>query len=182
MEKREARASGFKSANSISQRTKATNQHNSSAPSFLSMGTSNGPPGSAYSGKASNNDQQTFIEYANSLEGALEDVKEHVAAITTDRNRMMDKINEQQKLILEQQQKFMEMMLSAIIGKLAKANDVAEKTRGNASRGNPGKTVAPQKYGSCGKDRVTHLDEDCWEDNRNADQRPKWHPKYKSKE
>ena len=177
MEEREARASGFESANSISQRTKTTAQPNSSAASFFSTGTSNGPPGSVYAGKATNPDQQTFIEYANSLEGALEDAKEHVAAITTDRDHMMDKINEQQTLMMEQQQKFMEMMMSAGIGKPAKANDGAEKQRGN-----PGKMVAPQKCGICGKEGVRHVDDDCWEDDRNADKRPKWHPKHKSKE
>ena len=58
-------------------------------------------------------DQKTYTEYTNSLEGALEEAKEHAAAITADRNHMMEKINEQQKLMMEQQQKFMEMMMNA---------------------------------------------------------------------
>jgi len=186
MEEREARASGFESANSISQRTKATHQPTSSAASFLSTGINNSPPGSVYAGKTAT-DQQTYIEYTNSLEGALVDAKEHVAAITNDRDRMMEKINEQQKLMMEQQQKFMEMMLSAGIGKptkadggAAKVNGGAEKTRSN--RGTPGKAVPTRKCGVCGKNRVTHRDEDCWEDDRNASKRLAWHPKYKSKE
>ena len=36
-------------------------------------------------------EQKTYIEYTNSLEGALEEAKEHAAAITTDRDRMMEK-------------------------------------------------------------------------------------------
>ena len=166
MEEREARASGFESANSISQRTKTTAQPNSSVASFFSTGTSNSPPGSVYTGKATNPDQQTYIEYTNILEGALVDAKKHVAGITTDRDRMMDKINEQQKLMMKQQQKFMEMMLNAGIckptkvdGGAARVDGGAEKTRSN--RGNPGKAVPPRKCGGCGKDRVTHRDEDC---------------------
>ena len=88
---------------------------------------------------------------------------------------------------MEQQQKFMEMMLNAGIckpakvdGGAARVDGGAEKTRSN--RGNPGKAVPPRKCGVCGKDRVTHRDEDCWEDDRNANKRPAWHPKYKSKE
>jgi len=100
-----------------------------------------------------------------------------VAAITTDHDRMMDKINEQQKLMMEQQQKFMEMMMSAGIGKPAEADGGAEKTRGN-----PGKMVAPHKCRICGKDGVRHWDNDCWEDDQHADKRSKWNPKHKSKE
>ena len=73
---------------------------------------------------------------------------------------------QQQKLMMKQQQKFMEMMLNAGIckptkvdGGAARVDGGAEKTRSN--RGNPGKAVPPRKCGGCGKDRVTHRDEDC---------------------
>jgi len=98
-------------------------------------------------------------------------------AITTDQDCMMEIINEQQKMMMEHQQKFMEMMMSAGIGKPAKVDGGVEKEHGNLD-----KMVAPQKCGICGKDGVCHLDNDCWEDNQNADKRPKWHPKHKSKE
>jgi len=125
---------------------------------------------------SSNSDQQTVIEYTNSLEGALEDAKEHVAEITADQDRMMEKINEQQKLMMEQQQKFMEMMMSARVVKPAKADGEAK------TRGNPGKMVVPRNCGVCGKVGVCHLDVNCWEDDRSVDKRPKWYPKNKSKE
>jgi len=41
-------------------------------------------------------------------------------------------------------------------------------------RGKPGKLVPPRKCGVCGKIGVRHKDEDCWENEANADNRPKW--------
>ena len=41
-------------------------------------------------------------------------------------------------------------------------------------RGKPGKLVPPRKCGVCGKDGVRQKDEDCWENEANADNHPKW--------
>ena len=67
--------------------------------------------------------------------------------------------------------------MSVGIGKPAKTDDGAKKTRGN-----PGKMVAPRKCGVCVKDGVCHLDDDYWGDDQNSGNCPKWHPKHKSKE
>ena len=40
-----------------------------------------------------------------------------MAAVTTDRDRMMEKINEQQKNMMEQQKQFMQMMMNAGMGR-----------------------------------------------------------------
>ena len=82
MEECEARTGGFESANSLSERTKSAMQPNNSASTFVSVDSTNGPLGSVYMGEISPNGQQTFIRCTNSLEGALEDAKEHVAATT----------------------------------------------------------------------------------------------------
>ena len=88
----------------------------------------------------------------------------------------MEKINEQQKLMMEQQQKFMEMMMNA-----GMYPPTAPEGKGKGGikpdkpgRGKPGKLVPPRKCGECGKDGVRHKDEDCWENEVNADNRPKW--------
>ena len=41
-------------------------------------------------------------------------------------------------------------------------------------RGKPGKLVPPRKCGDYGKDGVRQKDEDCWENEANAYNRPKW--------
>ena len=176
-EERSARADGFDSANSLSDRTRASIKTNTS-----SIGnaypTSFVPPAGVMIDTLSPADQKTYIEYTNSLEGALEEAKEHAAAITTDLDRMMEKINEQQKLMMEQQQKFMEMIMNAGMypptaseGK-GKGGGKPDETK--TGRGKPGKLVPPRKYGVCGKDGVRHKDEDCWENEENADNLPKW--------
>jgi hypothetical protein len=101
-----------------------------------------------------------------------------VAAVTTDQDRMMEKINEQQKVMMEQQKQFMQMMMNAGMGRATATEGNGEGRRKpedtNIGRGNPGKLVPPRKCGVCGKDGVRHKDEDCWENEANADKRPKW--------
>ena len=174
-EERAARADVFDSANSLADRTRASIKNNISSignahqNSFI-------PPASVITDTLSPT-EKTYIEYTNSLEGALEEAKEHAAAITTDRDRMMEKINEQQKLMMEQQQKFMEMMMNAGMYPPTasegngKGGGKPDKTK--TGRGKPGKLVPPRKCGVCGKDGVRHKDEECWENEANADNRPK---------
>lgn len=148
MEEHKARASGFKSTNSSNQRSKAFIQTNHSAVSFISAGRSNGPPGSINAANVTSNDHQTFIEYTNSCKGALEDAKEHATAITTDDDRILE-------MMMEQQKKVIEMIMNAGIGKPTTVDNSAGTVRGN-----PGKSLLPRKCGICGKDGVQHLEKD----------------------
>ena len=97
--------------------------------------------------------------------------------------------------MLAQKEKIMAMLITAGLnptnGKKGNCNGDGGANGGGGSsggstsggganqRGTPGKVVAAWKCGVCGKDSVRHLVADCWEDDRNADKRPKWHPKYK---
>ena len=70
------------------------------------------------------------------------------------------------------------MMMNAGMGR-ATATEGDGKGAGkpdntNAGRGKPGKLVPARTCGVCGKDGVRHKDEDCWENEANADNRPKW--------
>ena len=177
-EERAARAGGYDSANSLADKTRAAMQQNKTPSIGTTYPTSFMPPASVMTDTISPADQKTYIEYTNSLEGALEEAKEHVAAVTTDRDRMMEKINEQQKVMMEQQKQFMQMMMNAGMGRATATEGNGEGRRKpedtNIGRGNPGKLVPPRKCGVCGKDGVRHKDEDCWENEANADKRPKW--------
>ena len=177
-EERAARAGGFTSANSLTDRTRAIIQQHNPPSIGAAYPTSVTPPASVLSDTISPTDHKTYSEYTNSLEGALEEAREHMAAITTDRDRMMEKINEQQKLMMEQQQQFMQMMINAGMGRATatEGHNTGTTTPDNTKtgRGKPGKLVPARKCGVCGKDGVRHRDEDCWEHEANADNRPKW--------
>ena len=85
-----------------------------------------------------------------------------------------------------QQEWFMEMMVMAGMSNNktsdVKKTEVAGSSRysgGRKQQGIPDKVVAARKFVVCGKYGVRHLDAGCWEDERNADKRPRWHPKYR---
>jgi hypothetical protein len=166
MEEHKACTGGFESANSI-----GSFQRNSSISSYQTSNSANGPPNAI----VSTTDQQAFADYTNDLEGALEDAGEQIAAITSDRDLTLENIKAQQTLMMEQQEKFLAMMLNAGIGQ-----SKPDKTEGDTARKGC-RGTAPRKCEVCGKSGVRHLDIDCWEDDSNADKLPKWHPKHKDK-
>ena len=75
----------------------------------MSSFPTNGPPASI----DTTDDKLALADYTNSLEGALDDAKEHIAAITTDRDLMLASIKEQQQKMIEQHEQFMAMMVTA---------------------------------------------------------------------
>ena len=106
---RAASSGGFKSASSFSD---------------CSSRTSNKPPQipPIISSSLSTVDHQSLLEYTNSLEGALETATEHAAAITLDRTSILQKLDTQQKTILEQQAKVMALISQSNLTPLAPRN------------------------------------------------------------
>ena len=84
-EEREARQGGYESANSLRNRTEKNNNEasvNSFGNNLPNTQTGN-HPNSIMAGSMSSTDQSTMIEYTNSIEGALTELKEHIAILQT---------------------------------------------------------------------------------------------------
>ena len=77
-DERATRHGVYKSGNPVSART----TFNSSGASVISHGSTK-PPTNITTGTMSQSDQQTMIEYTNSLKGALDNVKEHTATLAS---------------------------------------------------------------------------------------------------
>jgi hypothetical protein len=153
-EEREARKGGFESANSIGSKS-----HNT-------------PPSSIMTGRLSPNDQATMIEYTNSLEGALEDSKEHAANLQTTQEKLLQKIDDQQQSMMKQTAEFMKMILSSnkTNGGEATKKDDTEKTH-NHDTGIKKPRFEIRTCNIC-KKRSYHLDDDCYDLEKNKGKRP----------
>jgi flagellar hook-associated protein FlgK len=167
-EEREARKGGFESANSIGSKTRNT------FPSHLD----NNPPLNIMTGRMSPNDQATMIEYTNSLEGALEDSKEHAANMQTTHDKLLQKIDDQQQSMMKQTAEFMQMILATNNTNTGGTTpkDATEKTGTHDTH-----TTKPRfEIRMCKhcKKRSYHLDDDCYELEKNKGKRPDyWKPK-----
>jgi flagellar hook-associated protein FlgK len=167
-EEREALKGGFESANSIGSKTRNT------FPSHLD----NNPPLNIMTGRMSPNDQATMIEYTNSLEGALEDSKEHAANMQTTHDKLLQKIDDQQQSMMKQTAEFMQMILATNNTNTGGTTpkDATEKTGTHDTR-----TTKPRfEIRMCKhcKKRSYHLDDDCYELEKNKGKRPDyWKPK-----
>ena len=100
---RATRTGGYESANSL-----ASGTHNTYV--TVVSNKSSKPPTNITNEKMSPSDQQTMIEYTNSLESELDKAREHAALITTTQETLLKRLEEQQKTMLVQQNKFMAMM------------------------------------------------------------------------
>ena len=144
---REARSGGYESASS-----------------FFDTGSraSNNPP-------VAPADHHSLIEYANSLEGALETATEHAAAITLDNTTLLQKLEAQQKAILDQQAKFLTLLSPPTTPR-------QQRNRSGTSTTPPSEGRRPQRFcNSCKKDGVYHEDDDCFALDKNKDKRPSWY-------
>ena len=158
---RAARSGGFESASSFSD---------------CSSRASNKPPQIPpnISSSLSTVDHQSLLEYTNSLEGALETATEHAAAITLDRTSILQKLDTQQKTILEQQAKFMALIAQTNATPTAPRN---QRNRRNATMPTRGRRP-PCFCNSCKKESY-HDDDECFALDKNKDKCPSW---YKPKE
>ena len=164
---RNARAGGYESANSVTG-TKTQSTYHGNDNSVVSD-TSRMPPTNITTGSMSPADQQTMIEYTNSLEGALNEAKEHTATMTTTQEKLMQQLQQQQTAMMEQQEKFMKMMMNLQVGSnndgtRAKKNDSNNNTTGKKRR----------KCNNCGK-MGFHEDDECWSLAKNKDKRPSYY-------
>ena len=109
-----------------------------------------------------------MIEYTNNLEGAISNDKEHAASLTSAQATLLQRLEDQQKSMMEQQNQFMQMMRD--IKTPAPAAET-NKLRGGGKRrqGKPTRTC-----GNCGKTGVTHEDDECFSLEKNKDKRPTW--------
>ena len=150
-----------------------------SASSFFGSGshTSNNPPHVPHNvtSTLSTADQHSLLEYTNSLEGALENATEHAAAITLDNTTLLQKLDAQQKAILEQQAKFMALL---------SRNNHAPVTPPTTPRTPRNRTTPitptegrrdPRFCNSCNKANVYHEDDECFALDKNKDKRPSWY-------
>ena len=112
-----------------------------------------------------------MIEYTNSLESALGDAKEHAAAMTTTQDALLKRLEEQQKAMIDQQNKFMQMMIDM---KGGQDNDKGNGRRPNNRRGNGRRNDGrrTRTCNSCGKSGVLHSDDECFSLEKNKDKRP----------
>ena len=74
-----------------------------------------------------------MIEYTNSLEGALDEVKEYAASMSTTQDKNLQNIDEQQKRMMEQTNKFMQKIVTNNSMKWGDKND--ESNNGRCDRG-----------------------------------------------
>ena len=165
-EERETRAGGFESANSISQRSRAT-----TTASTVDRGER--PPSSIITSRMSTADQQTMIEYTNSLESALEEAKEHAATMTTTQENLLARIDKQQQTMMEQNTKFMKMMADLATNNKKGEHDTRTE-RKTSNRGGANR-VDPHYCKECKKEEQVHTEENCWSNPKNKDSRPKWY-------
>ena len=111
-------------------------------------------------------DQHTMIEYTNSLEGALNEAKEHTATMPTTQEKLMEQLQQQQKAMMDQQGKFMKMMINLQMGG---GNKGARAKKDDATNNATGKKR--RKCNNCGTIGF-HEDNDCWSLAKNKSKRP----------
>eukprot|EP00804_Cyclotella_cryptica_P025462 CCRYP_017206-RA/>CCRYP_017206-RA protein AED:0.39 eAED:0.39 QI:0/0/0/1/0/0/2/0/405 len=144
----------------------------SSASSFFDTGSraSNNPPHfpATINSALSPADHHSLIEYTNSLEGALETATEH-AAITLDNTTLLQKLEAQQRAILDQQAKFLTLLSPPNTPR-------QQRNRSGTSTTPPSEGRCPQRFcNSCKKDGVYHEDDDCFALDKNKDKCPSWY-------
>jgi hypothetical protein len=167
-EEREARKGGFESANSLSGKTVST---------FATHMSSN-PPSSIMTGRMTQPDQATMVEYTNSLEGALEAAKEHAASLQTNQDTLLQRINDQQQAMMKQTNEFMKLILAANNNTTGGAAPTTTPTTGSNSR-RDWKPAPPARYCKhCKHKEARHFDDDCFELDQNKHRRPSY---WKSK-
>ena len=141
-----------------------------SASSFFDSGSraSNNPPHVPFNINSSLSpaNHHALLEYTNSLEGALETATEH-AAITLDNTTLLQKLEAQQKTILDQQAKFLTLL----------SPPTTPRQQRNRSNGTPpSEGRRPQRFcNSCKKDKCYHDDDECFALEKNKDKRPSWY-------
>ena len=117
-----------------------------------------------------------MIEYTNSLEESLTEAKEYTASLSDSNAKLLQRIDEQQKMMLEQQEKFMKMILDNQGGSATGGTPIS------ATKATAGTRIGPRTCGICKLDGQHHLDKDCFELPSNKDKRPAWYLKKKNKE
>jgi len=166
-EEREARRSGFESANSIRSRS-TINNSDATINSMGSNQSSNRPtnhPNSIVTRGMSPADQSTMIEYTNSIEGQLVETKEHIAILQGTQEKLWKRLEEQGNQMIQQQKEFMQMMMAGKATTTAPAPTDVEKDRTS-------RTAKEGKYCNGCKKKVLHKYDNCWELEKNKDKRP----------
>ena len=111
--------------------------------------------------------QQTMIKYTNSLESEIDNAREDAVSMTTTQETLLQRLEDQQKTTLRQQNKFMAMM---------KKTDEERRPRNNRSRERENRNQGEKrKCNSCGKEVVYHQDNECFLLEKNKDKRPSWY-------
>ena len=121
-EKCATRTGGYESANILASRTR-------SADANVVSNASSKPPTNITINQMSLSDQQTIIEYINSLELELDNAKKHAASMTTTQKTLLQCLEDQQKVMLAQQDKLM-----AIMNNLTTKTDEEIRQRNNRQR------------------------------------------------
>lgn len=167
VEEKESRTNGYESANSIAERTRVSSADTSVTGSVNSRKL----PTSVIT------DTQTMVEYTNSLEESLNESKEYTANLADTNAQLLQRLEEQQKAMMEQQEKFMKMILE---------NKVGGDTTGTTPTGNTktpaGTRIGPRTCGVCKLEKQHHHDKDCFELPANKEKQPAWYIKKKAKE
>jgi hypothetical protein len=118
-----------------------------------------------------------MVEYTNSLEESLNESKEYTANLADTNAQLLQRLEEQQKAMMEQQEKFMKMILE---------NKVGGDTTGTTPTGNTktpaGTRIGPRTCGVCKLEKQHHHDKDCFELPANKEKQPAWYIKKKAKE
>ena len=97
-------------------------------------------------------------------------MKEHTPTLTNTQATLLQRLEDQQKAMMEQQKQFMQMMLKVKGQEKAGEDAPNSRRQGNSNRGT---TWKPRRTcGVCGKTNVTHEDDDCFTGEKNKDKRP----------
>ena len=122
-------------------------------------------------------DHHSLLEYTSSLEGTLENATEHAATITLDNTTILQKLDAQQKTILEQQAKFMALLAQTDLTPFAPPAALRnQRNRPNATTPTEGRCI-PCFCNSCRKEKCYHEDDECFALEKNKNKCPSWYKK-----
>jgi hypothetical protein len=120
-------------------------------------------------------DHHSLLEYTSSLEGALENATEHAATITLNNTTILQKLDAQQKTILEQQAKFMALLAQKDLTPFASPSAQRNQcNRPNVTTPTESRRI-PCFCNLCKKDKYYHEDDECFALDKNKDKHPSWY-------
>jgi hypothetical protein len=127
-----------------------------------------------FTGNMSPTDQQSMMEYTNSMEAAIETTQEHPTSLTTAKSQLLCKLGSQQQELITQTTKFMTLLnnRTPTLTPPSTTTWPHQPAQNNHTKKLP---INHRHCNSCNKDSVHHEVNDCFTLEKNKDERPKWY-------